>query len=49
MPDRDDTTSPAGERMPFAPTARLVPELKVSDFERSLAFYTKPVCSCRII
>jgi catechol 2,3-dioxygenase-like lactoylglutathione lyase family enzyme len=28
-------------RSPFPPTARLVPELKVSDFERSLAFYVE--------
>lgn len=25
----------------FPPTARLVPELKVADFERSLAFYVE--------
>lgn len=28
-------------RSPFLPTARLVPELKVSDFRRSLAFYVE--------
>ena len=41
MPDRDDTSVPMRETGPFALTARLVPELKVSDFVRSLAFYVE--------
>ena len=39
MRDRADPTRPTAARASFAPTARLVPELKVSDFARSLAFY----------
>ena len=39
MREENDPTRPAPAS--FVPTARLVPELKVSDFARSLAFYVE--------
>ncbi len=41
MFDRVAEKNPAHETGRFGPTARLVPELKVSNFARSLAFYVE--------